>query len=603
VAQQVRPAGVNANQAMLALQQANPDAFVGGNINRLRTGAILRIPNAEEFAAISAADAARQVREQADAWRGSPALQPVEAASSARATPPRAPTPAPTAPADSRLEVIPPRGETTARDAQSGMAAAAEGRELRAELARAREEVGALQEENRELKSRVGDLERIDADTRTLIRLKDSQLADAQRRLAELQAERAAAAQSAAALPVSDEPPPLDLSDAVAAPLESEADTPVDAALDADPVVADADAATLPSDDVSPVIDREPAPVAVAAPIEQPAPAAVAAPAAQPPAPARPWFMNPLVLGGAVLALIGLVLAVIRRRKPAEEPRRNGVSDAYAAATAGAAARAQQVQAASSAGDDQERQLLEAIAEQPDDLGSHLALVRHYYDLGDESGFEGAAEAMYAQLYDPDDMAWKQVVAMGSELLPDHPLFASSELMSDESDAVALASFDEPALETVGDEHAVVAEHRGIGAARATPSHEPPLEWGSAEASPTPSSSSHAYGAAPATAAAASAVSAGADAPDDGFDLDFGDDHAGAEAVFDHSAADPITDDGFADETAPGGEEAAATKLELARAYLDMGDVEGARGMLEEVVGEGNSGQRSEAKRLLDEIR
>ena len=52
-----------------------------------------------------------------------------------------------------------------------------------------------------------------------------------------------------------------------------------------------------------------------------------------------------------------------------------------------------------------------------------------------------------------------------------------------------------------------------------------------------------------------------------------------------------------------GDADAASTKLELARAYLDMGDVEGARGMLEEVVSEGNPGQRAEAKRLLDEIR
>src|SRR5690606_20445465 len=51
------------------------------------------------------------------------------------------------------------------------------------------------------------------------------------------------------------------------------------------------------------------------------------------------------------------------------------------------------------------------------------------------------------------------------------------------------------------------------------------------------------------------------------------------------------------------GDDAASTKLERARAYLDMGDVEGARGMLEEVASEGNSGQRAEAKRLLDEIR
>jgi pilus assembly protein FimV len=48
-----------------------------------------------------------------------------------------------------------------------------------------------------------------------------------------------------------------------------------------------------------------------------------------------------------------------------------------------------------------------------------------------------------------------------------------------------------------------------------------------------------------------------------------------------------------------GGLDDAATKLELARAYLDMGDPEGARAMLEEVLGEGDAGQRAEARRLL----
>ena len=45
------------------------------------------------------------------------------------------------------------------------------------------------------------------------------------------------------------------------------------------------------------------------------------------------------------------------------------------------------------------------------------------------------------------------------------------------------------------------------------------------------------------------------------------------------------------------------TKLDLARAYMDMGDPDGARSILEEVLAEGNSGQRSEAQRLLDSIR
>ena len=41
------------------------------------------------------------------------------------------------------------------------------------------------------------------------------------------------------------------------------------------------------------------------------------------------------------------------------------------------------------------------------------------------------------------------------------------------------------------------------------------------------------------------------------------------------------------------------TKLDLARAYIDMGDPEGARSILEEVLKEGSSGQRKEAERLL----
>jgi len=41
------------------------------------------------------------------------------------------------------------------------------------------------------------------------------------------------------------------------------------------------------------------------------------------------------------------------------------------------------------------------------------------------------------------------------------------------------------------------------------------------------------------------------------------------------------------------------TKLDLARAYLEMGDREGAREILQEVLGEGDSKQKSEADKLL----
>jgi pilus assembly protein FimV len=43
------------------------------------------------------------------------------------------------------------------------------------------------------------------------------------------------------------------------------------------------------------------------------------------------------------------------------------------------------------------------------------------------------------------------------------------------------------------------------------------------------------------------------------------------------------------------------TKLDLARAYLEMGDREGAREILQEVLNEGDAGQKAEAGKLMAE--
>ena len=44
------------------------------------------------------------------------------------------------------------------------------------------------------------------------------------------------------------------------------------------------------------------------------------------------------------------------------------------------------------------------------------------------------------------------------------------------------------------------------------------------------------------------------------------------------------------------------TKLDLARAYIDMGDPEGARSIIEEVLVEGSAAQKQEGQRLLSTI-
>ena len=44
------------------------------------------------------------------------------------------------------------------------------------------------------------------------------------------------------------------------------------------------------------------------------------------------------------------------------------------------------------------------------------------------------------------------------------------------------------------------------------------------------------------------------------------------------------------------------TKLDLARAYMDMGDPDGARNILEEVLTEGSAAQKQEAQRLIESL-
>jgi pilus assembly protein FimV len=56
------------NRAMVSIFQTNPQAF-DGNINVLRSGSTLRIPDAEQIRSISAAEAAAEVARQYDAWR------------------------------------------------------------------------------------------------------------------------------------------------------------------------------------------------------------------------------------------------------------------------------------------------------------------------------------------------------------------------------------------------------------------------------------------------------------------------------------------------------------------------------------------------------
>lgn len=178
------------DRMMVALLQANPDAFIGGDMNRLRTGAVLRMPRRDELQAIDDAQARALVREQVAAWRAArgmnarTAASAVSAATVATTSPPAVSTPpasrsvSSAAATAARLEIVPPgASDSSHAGTQSGLVAGGEGEMLRQEL---QETLAARDSEVTELKARVAELERLSQDQQRMISLKDEQLAQVQ---------------------------------------------------------------------------------------------------------------------------------------------------------------------------------------------------------------------------------------------------------------------------------------------------------------------------------------------------------------------------------------------------------------------------------------
>ncbi|WP_129780547.1 FimV/HubP family polar landmark protein [Peristeroidobacter soli] len=88
------------NRTMIALFRANPQAFSGNNINRLRAGSVLRIPDLAEIEAISNDEASAEVARQAAEWSGGVVADTTPEADRLRlVTPQETPTPPTPAPA------------------------------------------------------------------------------------------------------------------------------------------------------------------------------------------------------------------------------------------------------------------------------------------------------------------------------------------------------------------------------------------------------------------------------------------------------------------------------------------------------------------------
>jgi pilus assembly protein FimV len=188
------------DQTMIALLRANPDAFIGGNINRLKAGAVLRMPGEGAMTELDAQQASAIVHAQIQEWRASrqaapqPADADVASASNAAANGKRNSTSSSTSTsagarvAEARLEIVPPgASDATRAGTQSGISAGGEGAMLQQELTTTKETLAAREAETQELKSRLAELEKLQQQQQQLIAMKDSELAAAQQRLAAAQ--------------------------------------------------------------------------------------------------------------------------------------------------------------------------------------------------------------------------------------------------------------------------------------------------------------------------------------------------------------------------------------------------------------------------------
>ena len=182
IAKRVRPdASISVQRMMLALLEANPEAFAIRNVNALNAGATLRIPSRSEIGPDDRRAAIAEVKRQQAAW-----AQHREGVPAAPAPPPPAAPSPPAAPAPpgevapepgDRAEAVSPDtipeapADVAEREEDAGM------RSLRDRLALAIEEADAARRENEALKLRLAEVEDHVEELSRLVDLKSEEIA------------------------------------------------------------------------------------------------------------------------------------------------------------------------------------------------------------------------------------------------------------------------------------------------------------------------------------------------------------------------------------------------------------------------------------------
>lgn len=599
IAAENRPPNISLDQMLVAMLRSNPDAFMGSNVNRLRAGAVLDLPNAEAAATIPADEASRTIAAQArdfNAYRSQLAAKVPSVPGQAQRS------------ASGRLQaqVDDDRSAAATPDRLTLSKGGVQGRQQDEQIAR--------EKASREAAERVAELSRnIDA-------------------LSKLGGAGAAASAPAAAAPTT----------------SASAPGPV-----AEPAT-NAAASAAPAPSPAPAASAASPPTATAVPAPIPVPDETQSSGLLDTLRNNPLLLAAAALLLALLAALGIVHA--RRRKAAaeEESRLQEPVESFFASSGGqhvdtgadgeAAASAvyspsqfdtsSEVDPVAEADvylaygrDLQAEEILkEALRTTPERVAIHAKLVELYAKHRDAAALQATAEQAHA-LTGGNGPHWDTIAEHGRELLPTHPLWAAGAAAGLGAAAAGLAAAEPPGAEPTAADHreslwpdSMQTEAEADAAPApvlqsmpdisldlgedATPEPTPPaVPAAAADAQPPAPPMAEAmdfdfdvqstYAAPLPTAAPTPAPPADSELlPFDlgSLSLDLGDSGADRPTATEAAAPEPDADDPL------------ATKLALAEEFQAIGDDEGARALAEEVLAEATGPLKAQAERFLAEL-
>jgi pilus assembly protein FimV len=412
------------DQSMIAIYRANPEAF-GGNINILKRGSVLRMPGADEVAALNQNEAMSEVHRQMDAWRSGGGAEN-----------------------GGHLRLVTPgagagtgSSASTSTNPGGGTASA------------------AVSAENQALKGQVKDLEGQLADSRRLLEIKNNELAALQKKLGQ---------PVTAPTPVPTPPPA-----AVTPPAQTQAQTPP-ATVTPPPAAQPESQAPASSAASAPEAPVTPPP----APVKKPAPAPAAEGGSWIDWVANNWWVPAAVI---IALILGLAIAARRRRQssgssfPGLEPNdfnnfrdptpARGREDsivveesgehrmpdleaahqAFAETTSNLKASDDTMSSESAVNLDQGDPLAEAdfhmayglydqaadlvriaLEREPDRRDLRMKLLEIYFVWGNKDLFLQTAKTLESTRDRAPAGEWDKIVIMGKQICPDEPMFQSS---------------------------------------------------------------------------------------------------------------------------------------------------------------------------------